>query len=56
MHRENEKNFIEGYGSPTGPFKFMKPSQIEQIHFEIDKKMQEMEESGLTREELLYNQ
>lgn len=30
--RENEKNFIEGYGSPQGPTKWMKREDIDKIH------------------------
>jgi hypothetical protein len=53
--RENEKNFIEAYGSVQGPIKYMNPKEIEQIHILIDEKMQELEDSGLTREEVLFN-
>lgn len=54
--RENEKNFIESYGSPTGPTKWMSAEEINKIHQQIDIKMQELEDSGLTREEILYDQ
>lgn len=53
--RENEKNFVEAYGSVTGPIKYMSAKDIEQVHLLIDEKMQELEESGLTREEILFN-
>jgi hypothetical protein len=33
----------------------MNPKDIEQIHMLIDNKMQELEDSGLTREEVLFN-
>ena len=56
VNRENEKNFIEGYLTPTGPFKYLEAEQIKQIHILIDQKMQELEDSGLTRDEILYNQ
>ena len=55
VSRENEKNFIEGYLTPTGPFKYLGAEQISQIHTDIDYKMQELEDSGLTRDEILYN-
>lgn len=54
-HRENERNFIEGYHNPTGPFKWLDKTQIDVIHTKIDTKMQELEDSGLTREEILYD-
>lgn len=33
----------------------MKPEEMKKIHREIDIRMQELEDSGLTREEILYN-
>ena len=54
--RENERNFVESYLTPTGPMKWMSRDQIEKIHTQIDVKMQELEDSGLTREEILYDQ
>lgn len=54
--RENEKNFVEGYLSPTGPMKWLNEKELEQIHVEIDERMQELEDSGLTREEILYDE
>jgi len=53
--RENEKNFIESYESPQGPNKWYSPEQIQAIHSEVDVRMQELEDSGLTREEVLYD-
>ncbi len=53
--RENEKNFIEASQSPTGPSKWMSKEEIERIHTQIDIKLQELEDSGLTREEILYD-
>jgi hypothetical protein len=67
LERENEKNFIEGYATPEGPFKYLNAEKsklfhsfirinlVNVIHTEIDKKMQDLEDSGLTREEVLYN-
>jgi hypothetical protein len=54
--RENEKNFVEGYLSPSGPMKWLNEKELEQIHVEIDERMQELEDSGLTREEILYDE
>lgn len=53
--RDNERNFIEAYGSPSGPMKYMNKKQLEAIHSQIDARMQDLEDSGLTREEVLYN-
>jgi len=53
--RDNERHFIDAYQSPTGPFKWLSAEQLEQVHLQIDAKMQELEDSGLTREEILYN-
>jgi len=53
--RENERNFIESYGSPTGPMKYLTKEEKHKIHIMIDEKMEELEDSGLTREEILYN-
>lgn len=54
--RENEKNFIESYESPSGPMKWQSTSKLAPIHQEIDKRMAELEDSGLTREEILFNE
>ena len=56
MIRENERNFIESYESPTGPMKWQSTQKRNEIHEQIDKKMAELEESGLTREEILFNE
>lgn len=56
MIRENERNFIEGSSaSMDGPFKYMSKDRINQIHAEIDVRMQELEETGLTRNEILFD-
>jgi hypothetical protein len=53
--RENERNFIEASQSPTGPSKWLSKEELESIHTEIDRRLQELEDSGLTREEILYD-
>ena len=54
--RDNERNFIEGpSASVEGPFKYLSAARIEQIHGEIDERMQELEELGLSRNELLFD-
>lgn len=55
MIRDNEMNYVEGASSNVdGPFKYLSRERIEQIHLEIDTRMQELTESGLTRNEILF--
>jgi ribosomal protein S18 len=54
--RENELNYVQGYLAADGPFKYMSDSAKEKIHMEIDERMQELEETGLTRNEILYEE
>jgi len=54
--RENELNYVQGYLAVDGPFKYMSDSAKEKIHMEIDERMQELEETGLTRNEILYEE
>ena len=57
MIRDNERNFVEAPGiSVDGPFKYMSKDQVEEVHKEITVRMEELEDSGLTRNELLYNE
>lgn len=53
--RQNEKNFVDAYESPSGPFKWLSAQELNVIHDQIDQKMQELEDTGLTREEILYD-
>ena len=55
MEWENEKHYVDGYQSPIGPLKWMSRDEKDAIHALIDVKMQELEVSGLTREEILHN-
>uniref|UniRef100_A0A7S3MX36 Uncharacterized protein n=1 Tax=Strombidium inclinatum TaxID=197538 RepID=A0A7S3MX36_9SPIT len=54
MARDNEIHFVEGYQSPTGPIKYMTQAAKDKVHAEIDERMQEMEDTGLTRYEILF--
>jgi hypothetical protein len=54
--RENERNFIEGYSGPQSPFKYLSKEEIARTHHQIDLRMQQLQDSGLTREELLFDQ
>jgi hypothetical protein len=52
--RENEQNFVQGASTPDGPLKYMDEVKKDQVHRQIDAKMRELEETGLTRMEILY--
>ena len=47
--------FIDAYHSPQGPLKWMNAEDKQKIHDEIDVKMEELENSGLSRNELLHD-
>lgn len=54
MLRENEINYVQAYQGAVGPFKFMTEEAKEKVHLEIDERMQELEDTGLTRNEILF--
>ena len=54
--RENELNYVSGYLAPDGPFKYMSEAAKEKVHMEIGHRMQELEETGLTRNEILFEE
>jgi len=53
--RENEANFVDAYSRREGPKKYMSREEKEKIHNLIDEKMRELENTGLSREEILLN-
>lgn len=56
VYSENERNFIEGSSAAMdGPFKYLSSERLAQIHFEIDERMQELEDTGLSRNEILFD-
>lgn len=55
IYMKNYKRYIEGYKSPKGPLRWMDESEKHKINLLIDKQLQEMEDTGLSREELLFN-
>lgn len=54
MIRDNEMNFVQAYNSTSGPIKYMSEEAKEKIHQELDKRLQELEDTGLTRDEILF--
>ena len=54
--RDNELNLVQGSNaSVDGPFKFMSQARIDCVHQEITDRLEELEESGLSRNEILYD-
>jgi hypothetical protein len=52
--RDNERHFVEGpTANVDGPFKYMERERIDAIHLEIEQRMTELSESGLSRNEIL---
>ena len=56
MEKESEINNIDAYHHTEKAKKWMSEKEKEIIHQEIDHKMQELEDTGLTRMEILYNE
>ena len=45
---------MQAYHSPAGPIKYMSAEAKNKVHQEIDERMQELEDTGLTRYEILF--
>ena len=54
--RDNEMHYVSGYQAPDGPFKYMSQAAKDKIHQEIDSRMKGLEETGLTRDEILFEE
>lgn len=54
MIRENEMNFVSAYHGTEGPFKYMSEQAKEKVHQVLDIRLQELEDTGLTRMEILH--
>jgi small subunit ribosomal protein S18 len=52
---ETEKTFVEGYRTVPGPVSWLSEEDKERINLEINLKMDELEETGLSRQEILNN-
>eukprot|EP00357_Protocruzia_adherens_P001811 CAMPEP_0114981838 /NCGR_PEP_ID=MMETSP0216-20121206/5759_1 /TAXON_ID=223996 /ORGANISM="Protocruzia adherens, Strain Boccale" /LENGTH=553 /DNA_ID=CAMNT_0002343539 /DNA_START=119 /DNA_END=1780 /DNA_ORIENTATION=+ len=48
------KTFVDGYRTPRGPIKWMSEKAKDKVHQQIDLRLLELETSGLSREEILY--
>jgi ribosomal protein S18 len=55
IFQENEANFMEGYQAPKGPLKWLSDKEKQKVHDQIDFKMAQLERTGLSRDEILYN-
>ena len=54
--RDNELNLVQGSNaSVDGPFKFMSQARIDYVHQEITDRLEELEASGLSRNEILFD-
>jgi|LakMenEpi03Aug12_release.lakeMendotaPanAssembly.Ray.scaffolds.fasta_scaffold300994_1 hypothetical protein len=54
--RDNELNFVQAYGTDQGPLKYLTQDQKDLIHNQIDRMMEEIEATGLSRFEILHEQ
>lgn len=53
--RDNERNFVDGANtSVEGPHKYLTEEEKVKVHFELDARLQQLEDSGLSRVELLF--
>lgn len=50
-----DKTFVEGYRTIPGPVKWMPAEEKERIHAQIELKMDQLEDTGLSRQEILVN-
>lgn len=49
-----QKTYIDGYRTPVGPLKWMPAEEKEKVHKQATLKLQTLEDTGLSREEILY--
>lgn len=52
---EEDKLFVEGYRTPPGPLKWLSYEDKERVHGQILHRMNELENTGLSREKLLFD-
>ena len=53
--QENENLFVEGYRTPAGPLKWLSEEDKNRIHLQIEFKMDQIEQTGLSRDEILLD-
>ena len=54
--RDNDLNLVQGSSaSVDGPFKYMNQKRIDWVHEEITDRLEELEASGLSRNEILFD-
>ena len=54
--RDNDLNLVQGSNaSVDGPFKYMSQERIDWVHEEITDRLEELEASGLSRNEILFD-
>lgn len=53
--RDNELHYVDGYHSGASPFKWMSAEERGVVHDLADQKFKEIEETGLTAEEILHD-
>ena len=54
MFNKQEMERIEGFRDPTPCLKYLSLEQKEKIHIQIDFKMKELEDTGKSREEIVF--
>lgn len=53
--RDNERNFVEAaHANVEGPHKYLTADEKIKVHFELDERLQQLEDTGLSRIELLF--
>eukprot|EP00330_Aristerostoma_sp_ATCC50986_P012553 CAMPEP_0114580234 /NCGR_PEP_ID=MMETSP0125-20121206/4565_1 /TAXON_ID=485358 ORGANISM="Aristerostoma sp., Strain ATCC 50986" /NCGR_SAMPLE_ID=MMETSP0125 /ASSEMBLY_ACC=CAM_ASM_000245 /LENGTH=141 /DNA_ID=CAMNT_0001771683 /DNA_START=126 /DNA_END=551 /DNA_ORIENTATION=+ len=51
----NERVLVAGERSPQGPIRFMSQEEKDKVHRVIDLRLKEIEDTGLSKEELLFD-
>ncbi len=52
---QKQRRLLEGYLSPEGPLQWMSEEDKLKVHSIVDAKLQELEATNLSREEILYD-
>ena len=54
--KDNELEYVQGFSDTQKPKKWMTQEEKDTVHHEVDIQMQQLEDSGLTRMEILFNE